>query len=392
VTRQRPDKLKPEVNTSFRDVVQPRAWLLDGPEASSGNPLRILYVGNQKQKDYVAFLAFGSSRSGTEYQGDHRDAYLGRRDLLTLYGLVRRNAFHCQLIVIEGHFLRRKLYEEAQDYYIPLWLEGDTEIPLVARTKSAKEELRRIRKSKLSYKVTRDPDALSRFYHNMYVPYVQKRHEERAVFLRYGQMIQLAQEGRCELLLVKKGNDAIAGGLNLLGEGLPRRWANGVKDGNLSYWKDGAMAATYYFSSLRLKELGYERMHMGLSRAFLNDGVLQYKRKWGMRVARPFPIGFLIKFKALSPGLQGFLVRNPFVHTVRGELRGAAFVDGAERLSEETVEHMWRLYLLPGVPRVDVQRCTDLGLVRIATLARPEEPASSRTTGVGSMQDGGDPR
>ena len=121
--------------------------------------------------------------------------------------------------------------------------------------------------------------------------------------------------------------------LNGAQKNVPRLWLLGIKDGDQSYFKEHASTACYYFASCYLQAQGYRNVHLGGSRAFLNDGVLQFKKRRGLRVLNRSEGGLVIKVISASDGLKGFFLRNPFVYVDRGELCGAIFVDNDEDCS-----------------------------------------------------------
>jgi hypothetical protein len=353
-------RLRDTVHGLSAGITRPNdAWLLDGTEDSSGEPLRLLYVGSQIQKNYIAHLAFGAARKETA---------VGRRYLWALRGSVKQNSLGCSLAVIECHRRQRWFCEDRGDFFVPQWLCGEVDVPLQARGNSAREDLRRIKRSDLQFIVTKELDEFDRFYHRMYLPYVTERHQDRAIAMGYDHMMRAARRGACELLLVKKGDESVAGMVIRMEGQLPRLWSQGLKDGDRTYLKYGALAATWYFASLHLRDKGFKRMHMGLSRSFLRDGVLRYKAKWGSRVRRCLPVGFVMKLLSPSPGLKSFLLTNPFAHLDKGQLWGAVFVQDGEQACGENLERLWEQYGAAGLSGLRAYECSDTAIRLLDTI------------------------
>ena len=148
----------------------------------------------------------------------------------------------------------------------------------------------------------------------MYVPHITRIHGNKSFLVPYHEIKEKAKD--CELLLIKNNKEYIAGLLIRYDskKNIPRLWQLGIKDGNLVYVKAGAMGALYYYALNHLKEKGYKKVNFYLSRAFLNDGVLQYKKKWGfqvlpLRLTRAVP-WFMVKPLSNTTGTKRFFSRN----------------------------------------------------------------------------------
>ncbi len=114
------------------------------------------------------------------------------------------------------------------DYHIPSLIIGEVDVPLTANNKSAKDDLRKIRKNNLSYEVTTDISQLHNFYQTMYLPYITQKHAIRSILDDYQLMVEKVQMGNCKLLLIREQTDFIAGALLVLGEKIPRLWSIGA--------------------------------------------------------------------------------------------------------------------------------------------------------------------
>jgi len=328
--------------------VRPDVWLMDGTEVLSGDHFSLLHVGTAGHKNYIGHLVFN---------GDFKETHIGRTFSVSAGHVIKRNTFDCSLMIVEVGSLGRKVCEREQDFYVPLFVQGEVDIPLVAHNESARSDIRRIRRNHLDFVVTTQPGQFRAFYYDMYLPYVTQRYHDRLLLMDYDEMMQKARQGDTELLLVRKGTEFIGGAVIAFDRGLPKLWSVGIKDGNLSYWRDGVVAAVYYFSSMCLAERGHKRIHVGSSRAFLSNGVLRYKRKWGMRVVGHWPpIGFLLKPLSLSQGLRGFLLRNPFLCIDKGRLCSAVFAENDEVRSDRSLERLHKHHYLAGISKASIYR------------------------------------
>jgi hypothetical protein len=315
------------------------AWVLNGLESTSGESLNIFFVGSQKQKTYISSLAY-------DVQCTERDC--GKLYVWRILFMLITNTSGCDVAIIEGGRLHRVLYKNAKDFFLPLWLKTTATIPLPATSHSYKEDIRRIRKSGLSYEVVTEGSKIDDFYHNMYRPAVNASHGESTIEINYDEMIRQWNSGKCELLLISREGISIAGVLVIRNE-IPRLWANGVRDNNPGYRKFSVITATYHFAAEYLGGQGYKTMDLGLSRGFLNDGILQFKNKFGHGVIGVDTSGFVLKVLRGGAGSDQFLINNPFLHLRGGLLYGVVFMTRDEELSEKRSAKLQKKYFLEGL-------------------------------------------
>lgn len=305
-----------KINSVLTEFSQINTWILKGSSGSFKESMEIVFIGNEKQKNYIAQIVFNSE---CEYQ------FLGKHSLWSLYFFLKKSKNKFDMVFIEGHIFHKVFFKRRKDFFVPMWLTSTVNLPLKATSRSAKEDMRRIRKNNLSYEVANSIEKCHHFYYSMYLPTVQSRHEERTIPMNYGSMIDKINNHEGILLMIKMENKDIAGIVILMQDDTPRLWSSGILHGDTSYWKYGAIAATYFFSSDYLTKKGYTRMNMGLSRAFISDGVLQYKKKLGSKFANQGRRGFIIRTNTLSEHVQYFFINNPFAQLDKKELKGAIF-------------------------------------------------------------------
>jgi hypothetical protein len=259
------------------------------------------------------------------------------------------------MVIEVNERLHNKLVKRRKDFYLPFWVRGEVDIPLTVCNRSMKNDLRKIRKNNLKCEITSEKSQFHKFYHEMYLPYMIYRHEDRNWALKYHRLMQYWESGTCELLLIKKNNEHIGGQIIVFEENSPRLLVVGIKDGNPRYLKYGAGTAGYYFASSYLAKRGYKSLNLGGSRPFLKDGVLQFKKKLGLRLISKSKEGFLIKPLSPSTGLKGFFLRNPFISTHRGGLNAAIFVEEDEVCScDKSLEILYKNSYLDGLSRINI--------------------------------------
>ena len=319
-------------------------WILSGEEPSQ-KKFRIIYAGHEKNKNYIVDLAFGIS---------YAETLIGTTWIWNLDRMITKNPHDCSLMVLEVDKAFCRLINNKNSFFIPSWVDGEVDIPadmssFVKANSSVRSDVRRIRKNNLQFEVTVEQRQFEDFYNNMYVPHITHVHGNKSFLIPYYEMQDKAKN--CELLLIKNEKEYIAGLLIRYDsmKNIPRLWQLGIKDSNTDYVKAGAMGALYYYALIHLKEKGYKKVNYYLSRAFLKDGVLQYKKKWGLQVVNSTAKGFLVKPLSNTTGIKRFFSRNPFIYADQDHFNSAIFVDSNQLCSEKDFEQFYKQYWFKGL-------------------------------------------
>lgn len=329
--------------TRFLGALRSGVWIIQGTEGLSGEPIRLLFVGSEKQKAHLLSVVFND---------EYAETYRGKLYAWQIAFLLRVNRPSCDIAMIEGSDLQRTIYQKKGDYFLPLWLKTSSTAPLPVTSSSFKDDLRIIRRSALSYEVTTETDKIDDFYHRMYRPTVNASHGESTIEIDYTSMKTLIAKDQCVLLLVIKENVSIAGALVTLDE-IPRLWAVGVRDNEPAYRKCCAGTAAYFFAAEYLATQGYSAVHLGMSRSFLNDGILQYKSKFKQKIVGTDHSGFILKMLEHSKATDGFLKKNPFIYLNEKALYGAVFLDKDQPASEKDMKRLKKKYHIAGLAELE---------------------------------------
>jgi len=342
---------------------RPQVWRLEGRERATGAPLAILFAGQIENKNYVAHLAFADSPA---------DQALGRRWLWTLLPPVgKRESDGVDLRIIELYESQRRWLRRNFQFFVPIWIGGELDLPSrIARlrhSKNAKKDLLRMRKNDTTYEVTRDPKAFEYFYSNMYLPYIKNRYGNRAFLMSHEDMV--GKLGCSELFFVTVRGERVAGDILLYEGDRVRAWSAGVKDGDPSYVKAGAMKALDYLSYQYLAERGYKALHMGGSRPFLLDGVLRHKRELKVRLCEHSKRYFSLSLTAGSAGAAAFVANNPFIYVSQGVYRGALFIEPDLPLSPERLRKLYDEYHIDGLASLSLFDARAAGEKQLAQIS-----------------------
>jgi hypothetical protein len=161
--------------------------------------------------------------------------------------------------------------------------------------KDMKRERRRVEKFEPVF--SKDPEDLRFFYEKMYLPFVHLRHDDVIILKQVFMLRDLKKNG--ELCLVKKDGNVVAGQFcNQTGDTYSMLVFGLVDE---SFLKEGAGAALYYYCIQRALGKGARYVDFGLSKPFIADGVVGYKRKWGGRIQRDHETRHVLYLKNITP-------------------------------------------------------------------------------------------
>jgi len=99
---------------------------------------------------------------------------------------------------------------------------------------------------------------------------------------------------------------------------------------------------------VHLGEKGFEQYDAGLTRPFIKDGVMQYKKKWGFTATKAQPGGFWMRLRVPSPGVISFLQSNPFIFVKKGKLNSAVFLREIKGFDKDQLARTNHEYRIPG--------------------------------------------
>ncbi len=327
-----------------------RFAVLEGNERHCGEPLRLLFSGDPAERYDVTGRAF--DRNG------YRVCFTARLPVAVFKCAVRTNLFRCNLMFFQ-HRAGNDHFRHPEDFISPLWVTATASLPLKPRSESAKSDIRKVSRNGLVWSVVRDPAAVEFFRTTMWGPMVRNRYPLKKV----DEDIDVWTRYECDLLQISDSLGWIAGVLMRYDGTRPYMWRIGIKNGDLSLWNKGVSAAAYYFASEYLHSKGYDEVSFGLSRAFLNDGVLQFKKKWGIALEGAAKYRYAIRVLRNSDAVRSFFLHNPlFLLTRANKLAAAMFIVG-DQVSQEDVSRYRSRYRFDGIDELQVFNVLNLRLV-----------------------------
>ena len=325
--------------------LRPEVWIIAGEEQVSHLPLSVcLYAATNENRIYLQNLIFGSS---------FRARYIGRIWLWNAFTGLPEAAKGCSIVIADVHDRHLKLMGARAGIIIPAWVRGYVDLPrspAVIRRDSVKDIQRRIRREGLEFEVTRDLQSFDYFYQNMHVPYLKGRYGDSAVVSSREEI--KAQFDNGELILVKKKGEYISGAIVSYQGELASFPYLGVLDGRWEFVAGGAISASYEFVLQHLETTSCRKANFGQSRAFLNDGVLRFKKKYGYEIVNSTIHKFLTKVVSDTNATRAFLRNNPFIVERSGKFYGVVFLDGEVPPTPQTLQEINKQHSHAGLLKI----------------------------------------
>ena len=288
-----------------------------GPTRPTGRPGALLSAGKEPWINHLPKRFFA---------GEPQRQLLATVPVWELARWLQQWENEVDLIVIRANRISARLCFDSNYLAVPEWVGAMCPIPAepekLARLNSAvSEDMRRVRRRggfepALSYEEADFDD----FYQTMYVPFIRQRHVSAAVFRNSYLMKRGFRRGG--LLWLNRGGQRVAGAVfELRGDTLV--WLGiGTADGDPELLRDGANAALYYHLIMHADRSGCARVDFGTSRSSLHDGVLRYKRKWGITLdERPYSrFDLLVRWSRLDGVVADFLSHTSLIFRDHGGL------------------------------------------------------------------------
>ncbi|MFC1812360.1 hypothetical protein ACFL03_06670 [Thermodesulfobacteriota bacterium] len=313
------------------------------------NPeLTVLLAGSEKNCRFLLDQLF-TSETKTD-----------RRARIPIWKIPSIDRSQANMVLIEADQCFDRFMTRRGFLAIPEWIlfSMDISMPVDKILKSAKKghanNLRLIKKHQFQYEVVRDREKLRFFYDEMYLPYITGRYGRLTLLAPFEQMENLMHRGK--LLLVKNETEYVSGMLIHHETSPPLICYLGVRGGRKAYVKQGAISALYLYTILWAKEQGYRELDFGHCRPLLTDGVLWYKKKWGMRIQKSMRRYRTVYLSLCKPDadLNEFLIKNPLICVDGGHFKGIIFVHEGHESNHRKIGAIKRKHSISGLEEFEV--------------------------------------
>lgn len=322
--------------------------LLRGMTAS-GRQGSMLLAGNSRTS-YLPHCFFG---------GTPQAETLAEVPVFRLEPMVRKYASEADLTAICTDRFSSRLFFEDSYMVVPAWVGGSLDVPaelaaLIRASHSVHEDMRVVRREGLVPEISRDTADFDLFYDNYYVPFTGRRHGEAAHLNDRCWLWRRFRTGG--ILWILRDGERIAGvQFGRLGPML-HLWAIGTLGGAPEPVKAGAFAALYYHSIELARRTGAAGVDFGGTRPSLDDGLLRYKRKWGV-VLRDNPRNnyeFLVRVNRWNRTVTAFLSSTSLIYRDGRRLAALAAIDSDTPAAQGDADRVRHLLWMNGLAHLSI--------------------------------------
>lgn len=346
-----------EAKEIARLLIRPRLTIHQWQGQGQGGPLTVNYAGLGYAGPYLKDLLF--EKEPTEREISYVPIWSPGEQVKSLAG---------DLTIIEaGKQLINKLPSQG-NILLPLRLLHIVDVQrewddlwLTFSKSARKQDVRLTRKYGYEYEISHHEKDFEMFYKDMYLPTISDRHGELASITPITESLRYFRHGF--LLMVKRDGRFVSAGLCTMRQKMVSLAETGVIDGDFQLTREGAVASIYYFLVQWAHQQGLHSVSFGGCWPFLNDGIFQFKRKWGttVRVSPRENKRIWIKVHRDTPAVRQFLRENPCVLLGKeGELQGLMVTDNGNEVTPEERAAWEKRYETPGLSGFIIRPVTDL--------------------------------
>src|SRR3990170_3106807 len=319
--------------------------ILRGPTRPDGHPGTLLVAGAEQGLDYMTSRFF---------DGDYQREIVDKVPLWNLARTLKHLRTSAELTIVRLDRLSARLFFDADYLAVPECVGSTLAVPedlakLTRGNTSLKSDLRIVRRNKLTPEVSKAEEDFDEFYYTMYVPFIRKRYGKQAVIRNVYWMRRAFSQGG--LIWVRQDSQRISGVIFRRRGQVLQSLAMGTANGEWALLKAGADIATDLFIVKHAKKLGCKFIDFGGSRPSLNDGVLRYKRKWGINLIEKPDIwyDFLVHWNSFNGVVASFLSRTPLIFRDHDGLSAIYAIDHNDAKTRGEVQNIYRSMWMPGL-------------------------------------------
>ena len=266
---------------------------------AGGDTIQLVSIGREKLVDAIA----------TGILGDLPAASLGGR--CASWELLEEPEPEADLVIAEAHRWMAPLLRRQGWLIVPRsvrWHGDLAMVPPRTPSKSLQANLAKLRKQSFSLVQGSSQEDWNEFYATMVEPQARARHGSTAWVASTSFLRKIAARGT--LHFVVENGVRVAGICTIpCGDTL---WfpLMGVRHGDTGLLQRGASVAAVALPLEWARQNGYRRVDLGRTGSFVNDGLQQYKRKWGL-VPVLDPLSLVTAVRVGSAAARRAFARQP---------------------------------------------------------------------------------
>lgn len=299
------------------------AYRVQAAQPDTGNEATMLLLGNKPQYASWIHKLFGCAVNPVQMgKFSHYEILRGNHESLS-----------ADIALCPLNTLTLPIYSRLGWRIVPLYINCHIDLnkPIaeIMTSKGAKDDLRIAYRSGYQYTLMKDEQSIHDFFHQMLIPTIRERHEDRAFLSEWENIQRTFHKGfLIGAYLEKRWIGAV---LLAVENASTIRIANiGWENGDATWLKKGIATALYNQSFIFAQEKNFKYVNLGSNNPFANDGPLNYKLKLGANIT---PIAGLeaaqlqssshfmgVKINLNAPAAQHFLSSTPLLEYKKNKL------------------------------------------------------------------------
>ena len=251
-----------------------------GVGKDDGQPLSLLYIGDETNLKYLTFSVFADVSTERENLG--RCYTRQMLDVATDYGRI------FDLVVLERPVGMKTWPTTGEWFRAPLWVRmvknlqpGTTDEQIQATYRKHQiKNIKLTRKTGLFRKISHDGEDFKYFYESMYVPSMKLRHGAYGGIVDFEYYQVLTRKGFLMWICLPDGIK-VAGSIFIERHGVLYGVLNGFLNGDPQWLQKGALSAIYIFTYEYAVEKCIRFVDVGEVMPILTNGLYNHKKRWG---------------------------------------------------------------------------------------------------------------
>jgi len=313
-----------------------KATLVKGILRGNNDQFNCLFIENE---------SFGTYIWRNAYESSPHVIYRKRVRKARITKIIEKYADDIDMCIVVLPFKDEKLLNEGYSFKTSKFIRQSLNLPdcleLIESQfrKNLKEVKRKIRKYKLTYKVSKNFEDFKRFYHEMHLPHIKKQFGSFANIESYESMKSFFMKGF--LMIISDSESDLAAALCIVRDGILVFRRTGVFYGGNNSVAKAAFSAIYYFLIHYAETNGLRKVDLMWSAPFFFDGVFKKKREWGASIYTDDGVESCVYFfiPKYSKKIVEFFRSNPIIIQYQNALYGLIgykeFTDSEESIKTE---------------------------------------------------------
>jgi len=351
---------RPLINFSRKTrLFFPRLYYIEGEEHSSGNKMKLIYLGHDERiLKYWTELIFSQNTT------IRTNSYL---PLWRIKIFLHKNNGKSDLAIVELNNITKNAISLKSGFILPRWLDMRIDIDRSLKTKQIHHIKYQIRRYGLTYENRYTLSDLDYFYNRMYIPYTAQRYKDASVTADYDYFANIFKKKGSRLFFILRDGVPVAGSFDIKKGKKVFMHSLGILDARQDLLKMGVLGSSYYFKMLDYKNKNYNSLDIGGTCPILTNGLTQHKITLGAEVVVK---NIRKQFIMLIPihdsiTIKKFLKSNPFVYLKNNSHYCAVFT-----MDEDESEEKDFLRLIKQTKSINIRKTVVYCFNGINTISR----------------------